>query len=272
MTEITGNTRFFAILADPVHHVQTPQGINSLLRRRGRDGVMVPMHVARADLPGLVAGLRTLRNLDGFVVTVPHKPAMSALCDELSPWAARIGAVNVVRRTADGRLLGDMLDGEGFVAGLRAEGIEPAAKRVYLAGAGGAASAIAFALARAGVSQLTVANRTPTKAHELLERMAADFPATAFAVGNADPSGHELVVNATSLGLHPGDALPLDAGRLSPGQTVCEIIMQPTNTALLVAARARGCRIHYGAPMLACQMELMADFMGADSLPLASAA
>ena len=71
------------------------------------------------------------------------------------------------------------------------------------------------------------------------------------------------MVNATSLGLSDGDALPLDVARLDASQTVAEIIMQPDETPLLAAARARGCRIHPGAPMLACQIELMAAFMGA---------
>ena len=139
MMEITGHTQIFGILADPIHHVKTPQGINRLLEARRFDGVMVPIHVGAEGLGAMVDGLRRMNNLGGFVVTVPHKTAMPALCDELTPAAQRIGAVNVVRRTGDGRLVGGMLDGEGFVAGLRSEGIEPAGLATYLAGAGGAA-------------------------------------------------------------------------------------------------------------------------------------
>ena len=263
MQEITGNTRLFGILADPIHHVKTPQSINRLLRERQIDGVMVPLHVSVNGLNSMVQGLRQLHNLAGFVVTVPHKTAMWALCDELTPAAARIGAVNVVRRTPEGRLVGGILDGDGFVAGLRSNGIEPCGRSAYLAGAGGAASAIAFALAQAGVTRLTIANRTPEKAVELIGRIALDFPDLPLNVGTDDPSGHHLVVNGTSLGLRAGDALPLDVKRLSAAQTVAEIIMQPTETPLLIAARKKGCRIHFGAPMLLCQVELMAAFMGA---------
>lgn len=263
MTDITGHTRIFGILADPIHHVKTPQGINRLLHAQQIDGVMVPIHINSDGLPAMVRGLREMNNLGGFVVTVPHKTAMPAWCDELTPAAARIGAVNVVRRTSDGRLIGGMLDGDGFVAGLRSAGIEPAGLSAYLAGAGGAASAIAFALAQAGVSRLTIANRTPAKAAELIARIASDFPGVHMAVGSDDPSGHDLVVNGTSLGLREGDALPLNVERLSAKQVVAEIIMQPAETPLLRAARQKGCRIHFGAPMLACQVELMAAFMGA---------
>ena len=263
MHQITGTTKLFAILADPIHHVKTPQGINALFVREALDAVMVPLHVAPADLAATVAALRQVRNLDGFVVTVPHKTAMLALCDEATPAATRIGAVNVVRRTADGRLRGGMLDGDGFVEGLRSRGIDVAGRRIYVAGAGGAASAIVFALAEAGAAHITVANRTAEKARQLIDRLAPSVPSVSMAVGGADPGGHDIVVNATSLGLHPGDALPLDVEALQPEQTVAEIVMQPAETPLLAAARQRGCRLHFGAPMLESQLALMARFMRA---------
>ncbi|WP_029003271.1 shikimate dehydrogenase family protein [Azorhizobium doebereinerae] len=262
MNEITGHTRLFGILADPIHHVRTPQALNALMQARGYDGVLVPLHVAPDDLATAIAGLRRLRNLGGLIVTVPHKTAILDLCDEVTDNARRIGAVNTVRRMPDGRLVGEMLDGKGFVAGLRKAGIEPAGRSAYLAGAGGAANAIAFALAEAGVSRLTIANRTRAKAEDLAGRLAGAFPALPVTIGTPDPSGHDLVANATSLGLKDGDPLPLDADRLSDDQIVAEIIMQPETTALLAAASARGCRTHQGHPMLACQLDLMADFVG----------
>ncbi|MFG1375779.1 shikimate dehydrogenase family protein [Xanthobacter autotrophicus] len=264
--EITGHTRVYGILADPIHHVKTPQMLNALMAREGVDGVMVPLHVAPDDLATLVAGLKAMKSLGGFVVTVPHKTAIVDLCDAVSDSARRIGAVNTVRREADGRLIGEMLDGKGFVGGLLAAGIDPKGKSVYLAGAGGAANAIAFAFVEAGVSRLTIANRTRAKAEDLAARLAAAYPAAQVDIGTPDPSGHDIVVNGTSLGLKEGDALPLDATRLAPEQIVAEVIMQPEETALLTAARAKGCRIHFGKPMLACQLDLMADFLGMRAL------
>ncbi len=261
MREITGSTKLFGILADPIHHVKTPQGINRIFEAEGFDGVMVPIHVSSAHLAEVVQGLRRTENFFGFVVTVPHKSAMLALCDEVSPDAKLIGAVNVVHRTVDGRMIGTMLDGEGFVAGLRQEGIEPLGRRVYLAGAGGAASAIAFALARAGVSRLTIANRTTEKVRQLIERIRTIYPALELRIGTEDLSGHDLVVNATSLGLQAGDAPPLNFESLQARQIVAEVIMQPKETPLLMAAQARGCQLHFGAPMLSCQIALMASFM-----------
>ncbi|CAH0648391.1 MULTISPECIES: shikimate dehydrogenase family protein [Pseudomonas] len=261
--KITGETRLFAILADPILHVKTPEDMNAFMQARGHDRVMVPIHVGPEQLALAVDGLRAMQNLDGFVVTVPHKSAIVALCDSLSPAARQVGAVNVVRRDADGRLHGDILDGVGFVAGLRSAAIEPSGLTVYMAGAGGAAQAIAFALAEAGVAKLTIANRTEAKAQQLVNRLTGLFPDVAFGVGAQDPSGHDLVVNATSMGLREADDYPCEVQRLGSGQIVAEIIMQPEQTPLLAAAAERGCRVHPGRPMLQCQIALMATAMGA---------
>lgn len=260
--DISGRTRLFGIIADPIGHVKTPQVLNTLMVERGFDGVMVPFHVAPAGLASFMDGMRAVESLCGFVVTVPHKGAMVDLLDEVSDKARRIGACNVVRREPDGRLIGDMLDGDGFIAGLRQAGIEPRGRRVYLAGAGGAANAIAFAFAEAGVARLTIANRTRERAEDLLARLIEAAPALDAEIGSPDPSGHDLIVNGTSLGLREGDPLPLDGAKLSPDMVVAEVIMQPEITPLLAAARAKGCRIHLGKPMLTCQAELMAAFLG----------
>ena len=270
--EVTGHTRVLAILADPVHHVKAPQRINALLRAHGIDAVMVPLHVGESDLAAVMDALRRTQNFAGCVVTVPHKTKALALCDELSDAARQIGAVNVVHRTRDGRLRGGMLDGVGFVDGLRGAGIDPNGKAVYLAGAGGAASAIAFALADAGVRRITVANRSADRAASLIERLRERHPELTASVGGADPSGHDIVVNATSLGMRPGDPLPLDATRLEAQQVVAEIIMEPAETALLKAARQRGCRVQEGAPMLASQVRNMAAFMLDMPMPVLAAA
>jgi len=262
---ISGNTRLFAIIAEPIHHVKTPEEINALMAARGYDRVMVPLHVGPEQLADAVQGLRAMRNLDGFVVTVPHKGAIVHLCDSVSLAAEQVGAVNVVRRQANGRLHGDILDGVGFVAGLRRAGIEPSGMTVYLAGAGGAAQAIAYALAEAGVASLTIANRTQAKAEHLASRLAGLFPGATFNVGTADPSGHDLVVNATSMGLRETDDYPCDVHRLTREQVVAEIIMQPEYTPLLLAAAERGCRVHLGRPMLQCQIELMAAAMSGET-------
>lgn len=263
LPEITGHTRLFAILADPIAQVRTPQALNAHFAALGFDGVIVPMQVAAQDLAQLVATMRGVKNFGGFIVTVPHKTAIAALVDEMPASARAIGAINCVRREPDGRLVGAMLDGIGFVEGLRSRSYEPKGKSVYLAGAGGAANAIAFALAEAGIARLSIANRTRARSDDLAARLKALHPALPVDTAPATPAGHDLVVNATSLGLKPGDALPLDVGALTPDQLVAEIIMQPEVTPLLAAAQTKGCRVHPGHPMLLAQIAAMAAHLGA---------
>lgn len=261
--EITGKTRICGIIADPIHHVKTPQEMNRLLAEHSMDCLMVPFHTSANNLKDVVDGLRHVQSLDGFIVTVPHKNAIVALCDTLTPAAKMVGAVNVVRRTDKG-LHGDILDGVGFVAGLRKAGIDPKGMSVYLAGAGGAAHAIAFALAEKGVRKLTIANRTRSKAEELCLRLADIFRDVEFQAGTENPADHELVINSTSMGLAEDDPYPLNVEELTPDQIVAEIIMQPVKTKLLEFAESRGCRVHPGLPMLQCQIEYMAIAMGLD--------
>lgn len=262
MIEITGNTRLYGIVADPVAQVKTPQTMRKVFERRGTDGVLVPMHVSPAGLADVVQAIRGIKNFGGMVVTVPHKTSMVDLCDVVTPEARAVGAVNIVRREEDGTLAGDILDGKGFVEGLRQSGFKPEGLTVLLCGAGGAARAIAYALAQAGIGKLSIHNRTQAAAQQILQGIKTLYPAVETRLGSEDPAGFDLVVNATSLGMRAEDPMPLDASRLTATQIVAEIIMTPKLTPLLEQAQAKGCRIQYGLPMLECQIEMMADFMG----------
>lgn len=257
---ITGKTKLFAIVAHPVGHVQTPAAINALFHERGMDAVMVPFEVQPNNLTTFVTGLGAIENFGGLVVTVPHKTAIARLCDHLTERAAVAGAVNAIRRNPDGSLTGDLLDGAGFVAGLEAAGHRIAGRRVWLVGAGGAASAIAFAIAAKGPAQLTLVNRTPQKVAALAERLAAHHQDVSVSVGGA-LEDHDLVINATSLGLNADDPLPIEVERIVPGALVAEVIMQPEYTALLEAAKQRGLRVHSGRAMLDGQLSAIFAFL-----------
>ena len=262
--EITGRTRIYGILADPIYHVKTPQVMAEVFRRHGLDAVLIPFHVKPERLATLVQGLSAMENFGGFIATVPHKPSMLEICDEITDEARHIGAVNCVRRDADGRMIGTMLDGIGFVVALReVTSFDPAGKAAYVAGAGGAACAIAFALADAGASRLTIANRSLDKAQALVDRLRKVHPSLELSTDARSVGEHDLVVNGTSLGMKPEDARPLDFSLLSLDQVVADAIMDPVMTPLLSAAEAQGCRIQRGLPMLQCQIELMARHMGA---------
>ncbi|CAM3172429.1 shikimate dehydrogenase [Paracoccus nototheniae] len=268
---ITGHTRIYGIVADPIHHVKTPEEMNAHFAALGHDGVLIPFHVRPPELAPFMDAMRAVQNFAGLIATVPHKTAMLAICDEVVGDAARIGAVNAVRRDPDGRLIGAMLDGRGFVSGLQAEGVSLTGMDACLLGAGGAGAAIAFALAEAGVARLTINNRSLDKARDLARRVTDTYPGTRVDAGLPDTPRHDLIVNATSLGLRAGDGLPLDDHAFRPGQIVAEAIMEPELTPLLALAQARGVRIHFGRPMLRHQIRLMALHMGAPPSPAESA-
>jgi shikimate dehydrogenase len=132
---------------------------------------------------------------------------------------------------------------------------------VFLAGAGGAASAIAFAMGKFGAAALIIHNRTVDKAHARAARVRRGWPRLVVCVGGTDASSHDLVINGTSLGMREGDALPLDARTLDPGAVAAEIVISDEATAFLAAARERGCTVHFGKPMLEAQIDLMLEFM-----------
>ncbi len=260
---ISGKTSVYGIIADPIGHVRGPTIFNPLFEKLGMDAVMVPFHVTATSLPRAVAGFRAIESLKGWLVTNPHKFAMFHLCDKVDASGTRLQAVNVVRRNSDdGRLIGGNYDGAGFVNGLRHDGIEPQGKNALMLGAGGAAYAIAFALAEAGVGRLTIANRTRANAETLAATTRKFFPSFQVEVGDAVAGDQDMIVNTTSAGLKPDDPLPLDIHGLKPPTVVVDIIMNPEMTRLLTTAKERGCRIHLGRHMLDSQFPLLARHLG----------
>lgn len=258
--QLDGRTVVLGLLGDPVAQVKAPAPLTQLLQQRGLNAVLVPMHVPDAQLDALLPALRGVRNLAGFVVTVPHKQRLAALAGAGAlPAARRAGAANVVRRTAGG-WEADLLDGTGFVRGLQGAGFALPGRVARIVGAGGAASAIAFALADAGVREVGVHDIDASRRDGLLAQLGAHGVA-AVRWDGAATEGIDLLVNATPVGMRADDPLPVPEAALRPGLTVAEVIMQPAVTRLLEAARARGCATHPGRPMMDHQLALMADFL-----------
>ena len=255
-----GATRLYIIVGDPIAQVKSPAGMTRGFAARGANAILVPMHVAPADLADLLAGARLARNLDGLIATIPHKFACAAHCTAMSQRAELLGAVNIMRRTSGGGWYGDMLDGLGFVAAIRANGGEPAGRRALLIGAGGAGSAIAAALIEAGVSALAIHDADPARRDALIGRLGG-FGRAEVSAGSGDPAGFDLVANATPAGMRAGDPLPVDVARLAPGAFVGCVITEPSPSPLIVAARAAGCRTSTGVDMYGAEQAMMLDFL-----------
>jgi shikimate dehydrogenase len=262
MMQLSGKTHLYAILAHPVAHVRAPEFFNPYFDERGIDAFIVPLHVLPEDFGEVVRSLTRLRNLHGLVLTIPHKEAMAKLCDELGPDGRLVGAVNAVRFAPGGRLIGDMFDGIGLVRAATANGFVITGKRVLLIGTGGAGRAIAFAIARQEPALLRLANRTAVRAEGLVADLCARVPGARVEFGAPDPTGFELIINATSLGLHEADALPLDPDLLRPEMAVIDIIASPEVTALRRAAADIGCPTMGGRPMVDHQLDSMLKFFG----------
>jgi shikimate dehydrogenase len=261
MTEsLNGASRLHFIVGDPIAQVKSPAGMTQAFQARGHNALCVPAHVRPADLAGWLAGVSLAANVDGVIVTVPHKFAASALCATLSERAAFLGSVNTLRRNPDGSWHGDMFDGLGYVEAMQARGCQPAGRRALLVGAGGAGSAIAHALVTAGVAELVIFDPDEARQTRLAERLAA-LGCGSVRAGPPDPDGLDIALNASPVGMRDGDPLPIDASRLQPHQFVGCVITAPAVPPLIAAARARGCPTMTGADMFARVRDRMVDFL-----------
>jgi len=247
---IRGTTSLIAHIGYPTHTFKSSMIYNPYFEQAGIDAVVVPMGCQAADYAALLRAVFSLTNIRGALITMPHKVITMELVDDVSPAAQIAGACNAVRRNADGRLHGDMFDGEGFVRGVQHKGLHLNGKGALVVGCGGVGSAIAASLAAAGVAAIALYDVSLESANALADRLRTHYPHLRVTTGSDDPAGFDLVVNATPLGMHEGDPLPVDASRIDTNAFVGEVVMKSEMTPFLQAALRRGCRVQAGADML----------------------
>ena len=259
---IRGTTELIAHIGYPTHAFKAPMIYNPHFEQTGIDAVVVPMGCKPDDYPAFLRAVFTLTNIRGALITMPHKVATGGLLDEVSATAQIAGSCNAVRRTADGRLVGDMFDGAGFVRGVQRKGLQLTGIRALVVGCGGVGSAIAASLAAAGVGAIGLFDAYAASAEGLADRLRQHYPALQVTVGSNDPAGYDLVVNGTPMGMNDGDPLPMDVARIAPSTFVGEVVMKQEMTAFLRAAQARGCRVQIGSDMLFEQIPAYLEFFG----------
>lgn len=259
---IDGATELIAHLGFPTHAFKAPLIYNPYFESIGVNARVVPMGCRAEDYPEVLRSLFRVENIRGALITMPHKVSTVALVDEISPTARVAGACNAVKRSPTGRLIGDMFDGEGFVRGLLRKGLALRGASALVVGCGGVGSAIAASLAAAGVAQLALHDLAPACAEALAWRLRTEHPSLRVGTGSSDPAGFGVVVNATPLGMNPGDPLPLDVTRLDRHAFVGEVVMAAEMTEFLKQARARGCEVQLGADMLYEQIPAYLEFFG----------
>ncbi|MEJ7667229.1 MAG: shikimate dehydrogenase [Casimicrobiaceae bacterium] len=261
LQKITGATRLFAIVGDPIAQVRSPEMFNVTFHSAGIDAIMVPLHVRAKDLSAVMNAAMRLGNLDGIVVTIPHKTAAVTFADRLLPTARQVGAINALARQLDGTWTGELFDGQGFLAGIRRAGCNLVGRSAIVVGCGGAGSAIAFALASAGMRSLALYDIERSRVDSLAARVTACYSSLAIRVGGVSEDC-DLVVNATPLGMVQHDPLPIALDRIPRTAWVADLVMKPEITPLLIAARARGHPIMLGAETLKHQIEPISRFFG----------
>lgn len=259
---ISGKTTLIAHLGYPTEGFKAPMIYNPWFDQQGIDAVVMPMGVQAGDYAGVLASLFKLTNIRGALVTMPHKITTLSLVDEATPTAKIAGACNAILKRPDGTLLGDQFDGAGFVRGVQRKGRALEGARVLVSGSGGVGSAIAASLAAAGVAEMSLYDTSAASSEALAGRLRAHYPRLAVATGSNDPAGHDLVVNATPLGMKEGDPLPFDVERIAPSTFVGEVVMKSEYTPLLRAVRDKGCAVQVGTDMLFEMIPAYLEFFG----------
>lgn len=252
---ISGVTRVAGLIGDPVRHSLSPALHNAAYRELELDWVYVAFEVPDGAVRPALDGARAL-GLVGLSVTMPHKAAAAAACDECTPDATTLRSVNTVTVRDDGSLFGESTDGDGFLAAVRDAGHPVEGIAALVLGAGGAARAVALALARVGATVTITARRD-------------DAAGQAAALTGGSTCGWDergkaaervgMVVNATPVGMGGSAELPVPPESLGPGQVLVDLVYHPLETPLLRAARGRGAAVVDGLGMLVQQAALQVE-------------
>ncbi len=262
---IDGNTSVLAHIGYPTHSFKSPMIYNPWFESVGVNAVVVPMACQAEHYEGFLKAVFTLDNVAGALVTMPHKVSTVPLLDSVSATVKIAGACNAVRRCEDGKLQGDMFDGEGFVRGALRKGCVLEGARALVVGSGGVGSAIAASLAGAGVEAIALYDIRNDTAEALAVRLRTHYPNLMVSTGSNDPDGFDIVVNATPVGMDEGDPLPMDVNRVASHAFVGEVVMRKEMTAFLSAVAERGCRFQVGTDMLFEQIPAYLEYFGLPS-------
>jgi shikimate dehydrogenase len=259
MFEVNTDTKLVGLLGHPLGHSYSPYMQNKAFGVMGLNYLYIPVDVLADDLGDVVRGISKM-NFIGFNVTIPHKIAVMDYLDRVDDLALAIGAVNTVV-VKDRQLFGYNTDGAGFIKSLADQaGVSPGGRTAFILGSGGAARAISMSLAWAGICKIYICNRTYQKAEGLAQDINNQITGCAHPVPMEPGLMREalqdadLVINATSLGMSPGQDSPaIDPALLNRRMVVCDIVYNPLSTELLREAGRIGCKTVNGLGMLAYQ-------------------
>lgn len=266
---IRGDTQIYLMIGHPVAQVKSPAIFNTWFEKSRTNSALVPLDIAPAGLDDFMQSLRHWPNVGGLIATIPYKERVTAYLDEASARVQTLGACNVIRRTSDGRLLGDMTDGQGFLRAWQQQQVSVSGKSLWVIGCGGAGSAVACDALYAGVSAVYLYDIHTNKAQTLADKLRRTFPRHDVQAVVAPPLPKtDIIFNATPLGTRPNDPLPAvlddwpNTTWVADAATAAALKLTP----FLEQAQARGMRIQTGAEMAAAQAPVMAEWLGIHGL------
>ncbi|AJE46838.1 shikimate dehydrogenase family protein [Celeribacter indicus] len=257
---LNGRTRLFPLLGDPIIYARSPDWLSKHMAERGMNCISLPMEVPDGKLKVVMDGLAATGNVDGICLTMPHKVTGRQYCATVSETSRLIGVVSALRRNSDGSWHGHTTDGDAFVKAQIDNGARVEGARVLVLGAGGAGSAIVISMLDHGAREVVVHDADDSRAQKivrLLKEKAGDRVRT----GTSDPTGFDLVSNATPMGMAEGDPLPLDPAKLDAATFVGDVVAGHGQTPLIKAAREAGCRTADGDAMVVAVLDVMCDFL-----------
>lgn len=261
MIELSGEIRIFPIVGDPIAQVRSPKFLTEIMESKGINGIVPPLQVKSENIEQFFSTIEQTQNIDGLVVTLPHKTAALTFCDQVTNRASIIGSVNITRRLSDGKFVGDNTDGEAYVTALRNCGGNPEGKRVIQIGVGGAGSAVAYEFLAQGAAELHIFDLDQERLESSVNKLNTQFPSRVFKAISNDPSGMDIVANVTPVGMRESDPTPVPADKLSSDMLYADAITKPAITRLGEAARALGCKASAGADMFDAQALKLVEFM-----------
>ena len=258
---VTGKTVVIPLVGHPVEQVKSPGPINSWFAEHDVDAVIVPMDIRPEKVAGFFDVLKAMENCVGCSITMPHKQAAFVACDEVSQRARRARAVNTIRRSPSGKLIGDMTDGMAFIAALDSHGVSVRNCNVVLIGAGGAGTAIAFELASEGASSLTIIEPDQMRRKALKAELNRYHPA--LEVFDRVPVDRkiDIAVNASPLGMNSGDPLPFPIAELAGALIVADAVTRPVITPWLKEAERHGLKVQNGEEMAVAQVPIQLSYL-----------
>jgi shikimate dehydrogenase len=258
---VTGKTIVVPLIGHPVEQVKSPGPMNHWFGENDIDAVIVPMDIRPERVTSFFDVLRAMENCAGCSVTMPHKQAAFVASDEVTERARRAKAVNTIRRSPSGRLIGDMTDGMAFIAALASHGVSARGCNVLLVGAGGAGTAIAFELATEGAASLIILERDQMRQRALIVELSGLYPD--MSVFDQVPPGMaiDIAVNASPLGMNANDPLPYPIERLKQVRIVADAVTKPVVTPWLVEAEKHGLKVQNGEEMAVAQLPIQLTYL-----------